>query len=99
MLLESITARPGVPTPGLVVCGVAADFAPANVWEQHKVTACQATRRGDWNYMFYIGFQDGDHARIGLARSRDGIGGCLCTLMLEVYYRILSTGAAGHGDS
>jgi len=24
---------------------------------------------------------------------------CLCTLMLEVYYRFLSTGAAGHGDS
>ena len=48
---------------------------PANAWEQHKVTACQVLRRGDWYYMFYIGFQDGDHARIGLARSRDGIGG------------------------
>ena len=24
---------------------------------------------------------------------------CLCTLMLEVYYRFLSTGTAGHGDS
>ena len=48
---------------------------PANAWEQHKVTACQVVRRGDWHYMFYIGFQDGDHARIGLARSRDGIGG------------------------
>jgi beta-xylosidase len=48
---------------------------PKNAWEQHKVTACQVLRRGDWHYMFYIGFQDEEHARIGLARSRDGIGG------------------------
>ena len=42
-------------------------------WEQHKVTACQVVRRGDWHYMFYIGFRDVDHAQIGLARSKDGI--------------------------
>jgi predicted GH43/DUF377 family glycosyl hydrolase len=44
-----------------------------STWEQHKVTACQVIRRGAWYYMFYIGFRDVDHARIGLARSRDGV--------------------------
>lgn len=48
---------------------------PKNAWEQHKVTASQVVRRGEWHYMFYIGFRDQDHARIGLARSRDGITG------------------------
>ena len=46
---------------------------PSHVWEQHKVTAAQVLRRGDWYYMFYIGFRDTDHAQIGIARSRDGI--------------------------
>lgn len=46
---------------------------PKNEWEQHKVTACQVVRRGDWYYMFYIGFRDVDHAQIGIARSRDGL--------------------------
>jgi predicted GH43/DUF377 family glycosyl hydrolase len=48
---------------------------PANAWERHKVTACQVVRHGGWHYLFYIGFQDVDHAQIGLARSRDGISG------------------------
>ncbi len=48
---------------------------PAIAWERHKVTACQVVRRGDWYYMFYIGFRDEDHAQIGIARSRDGITG------------------------
>jgi predicted GH43/DUF377 family glycosyl hydrolase len=43
-------------------------------WEQHKVTAVQVLKRGDCHYMFYIGFRDVDHAQIGVARSRDGIG-------------------------
>jgi len=46
---------------------------PSNSWEQHNVSACQVIRRGEWYYMFYIGFRDIDHAQIGLARSRDGI--------------------------
>jgi predicted GH43/DUF377 family glycosyl hydrolase len=46
---------------------------PKHVWEQHKVTACQVVKHGDWFYMFYIGFRDVDHAQIGVARSRDGI--------------------------
>ncbi|MCB1124874.1 MAG: DUF1080 domain-containing protein [Verrucomicrobiae bacterium] len=44
-------------------------------WESHKVTGCQVVRQGDWHVMFYIGFQDRDHAQIGIARSRDGITG------------------------
>jgi predicted GH43/DUF377 family glycosyl hydrolase len=48
---------------------------PRHDWEKHKVTACQVERRGDWHYMFYIGFRDEPHAQIGVARSRDGITG------------------------
>jgi hypothetical protein len=48
---------------------------PASPWEEHKVTACQVVQRGDWHYMFYIGFHDLNRAQIGLARSRDGITG------------------------
>jgi predicted GH43/DUF377 family glycosyl hydrolase len=48
---------------------------PASAWEKHKVTACQVVRQGEWHLMFYIGFRDENHARIGIARSKDGIGG------------------------
>jgi predicted GH43/DUF377 family glycosyl hydrolase len=48
---------------------------PKNAWEKDRVTACQVVRQGDWHVMFYIGFRDRDHAQIGLARSKDGIGG------------------------
>jgi predicted GH43/DUF377 family glycosyl hydrolase len=48
---------------------------PKNVWEQDRVTACQVIRQGEWFLMFYIGFEDGNHAQIGAARSRDGITG------------------------
>jgi predicted GH43/DUF377 family glycosyl hydrolase len=46
---------------------------PRHVWEQHKVTACQVVRHDGWHLMFYIGFEDVHQARIGLARSRDGV--------------------------
>ena len=46
---------------------------PKNSWEQHKVTACQVVRQGDWYLMFYIGFRDVNYAQIGIARSKDGI--------------------------
>ncbi len=46
---------------------------PSHVWEQFKVAGAQVFRRGDWYYIFYIGFRDVDHAQIGVARSRDGI--------------------------
>lgn len=48
---------------------------PKQEWEKHKVTACQVVRRGQWYYLFYIGFRDVDHAQIGVARSRDGVTG------------------------
>ena len=48
---------------------------PAIAWEHHKVTASMVVIRDGWHYMFYIGFSDVDHARIGVARSRDGISG------------------------
>jgi predicted GH43/DUF377 family glycosyl hydrolase len=47
---------------------------PSIAWERHKVTACQVVQRDGWFLMFYIGFRDIDHAQIGIARSRDGIG-------------------------
>ena len=39
------------------------------------MTACQVVKAGGWHFMFYIGFEDVDTARICLARSRDGISG------------------------
>jgi predicted GH43/DUF377 family glycosyl hydrolase len=50
-------------------------FGPSNEseWESFKVTGGQVILHNGWHIMFYIGFQDIDHAQIGLARSRDGI--------------------------
>jgi predicted GH43/DUF377 family glycosyl hydrolase len=48
---------------------------PKAEWEQERVTGCQVVKRGDWHYMFYIGFRDQNHAQIGVARSRDGVAG------------------------
>ena len=42
-------------------------------WERAKVTAPSVVRIDDWYYLFYIGFEDIGTARIGVARSRDGI--------------------------
>jgi predicted GH43/DUF377 family glycosyl hydrolase len=44
-------------------------------WERNRVAACQVIEWRGWFLMFYIGFANIDHAAIGLARSRDGIGG------------------------
>jgi predicted GH43/DUF377 family glycosyl hydrolase len=46
---------------------------PRNAWEKDRVTGCQVVRHKGWHLMFYIGFEDQQHARIGLARSRDGV--------------------------
>ena len=46
---------------------------PENLWERERATACQVLKYKGWHYMFYIGFEDIDKARINLARSRDGI--------------------------
>lgn len=48
---------------------------PKIEWEQYKVTACQVVPDNGWYLMFYIGFRDIDHAKIGVARSKDGITG------------------------
>jgi len=48
---------------------------PKTPWEKKKVTACQVFKHGDWHLMFYIGFEHDSLARIGIARSRDGITG------------------------
>lgn len=42
-------------------------------WEKDKVTACQVVKCADYYLMFYIGFADVHTARIGVARSPDGI--------------------------
>ena len=46
---------------------------PDTPWEKKKVAACQIVRQGQWHVMFYIGFEHKRLARIGLARSRDGV--------------------------
>ena len=46
---------------------------PETKWEQKKVTACQIVKHGRWHLMFYIGFETDSIARIGVARSRDGV--------------------------
>ena len=46
---------------------------PKTTWEQHKVTAGQLVKRGEWFYLFYIGFENEHLARIGVARSKDGV--------------------------
>lgn len=51
------------------------EAVPENLWERERATACQVVHQGDWYYMFYIGFEDIDKARINLARSRNGITG------------------------
>jgi predicted GH43/DUF377 family glycosyl hydrolase len=50
-------------------------FRPSakNSWEKDRVTGCQVIRHNGWHVMFYIGFEDKHNARIGLARSKDGI--------------------------
>jgi beta-1,2-mannobiose phosphorylase / 1,2-beta-oligomannan phosphorylase len=48
---------------------------PTARWEAHKVTAAQVIRTGQGYVMFYIGFENVDLARIGAARSPDGIDG------------------------
>jgi len=46
---------------------------PLIPWERHKVTGCQIIKRAFDYLMFYVGFEDIDTARIGIARSADGI--------------------------
>jgi sucrose-6-phosphate hydrolase SacC (GH32 family) len=62
--------------------GIQWDKLPANPifrkdsshpFEQDRVGACQLVRADGWYYMFYIGYEDIDTARVCLARSRNGV--------------------------
>ena len=46
-----------------------------NPYEQDRIGACQVVKADGWHYMFYIGYEDIDTARICLARSRNGVTG------------------------
>ncbi len=50
-------------------------FPPSrkHVYEQERLGACQVLMRDGWYYLFYIGYEDIDTARICLARSPDGL--------------------------
>ena len=48
---------------------------PSSPWERAKVAGADVHKLDGWYYMFYIGFANIHHANIGIARSRDGIGG------------------------
>ena len=41
--------------------------------EQDRVGACQVVKADGWHYMFYIGYEDIDTARICVARSKNGV--------------------------
>ena len=49
--------------------------SPEHPYEQDRVGACQVIQADGWYYMFYIGFEDVDTARVCVARSRNGITG------------------------
>lgn len=42
-------------------------------YERDRVGACQIVKADGWHYMFYIGYEDIDTARICVARSRNGV--------------------------
>ena len=46
---------------------------PGNVYEQERVGGCQVVKVDGEYYLFYIGYENIDTARICVARSRDGI--------------------------
>lgn len=48
---------------------------PDQLWEQHKVVACQVIKHDGWYYMFYVGHMHEERAAVGMARSKNGIDG------------------------
>ena len=44
-----------------------------NPYEQDRIGACHIEKYNGWYYMFYIGYEDIDTARICLARSKNGV--------------------------
>ncbi len=48
---------------------------PYNSYEQERIGGCQIIKMEDAYYLFYIGYEDIDTARICVAKSKDGIVG------------------------
>lgn len=48
---------------------------PANFYEQERIGGCQIMKAEDEYYLFYIGYEDIDTARICVAKSKDGVVG------------------------
>lgn len=46
---------------------------PNNIYEQARIGGCQVIKMEDEYYLFYIGYEDINTARICVAKSRDGI--------------------------
>jgi predicted GH43/DUF377 family glycosyl hydrolase len=67
---------------------------PGNRWEQDRVTGCQVIPEPGGYLMFYIGFENESRARIGLARSPDGV-----TWQRHPANPIISTGAGQAWDA
>jgi len=44
-----------------------------NTYEQDRIAGCHVFRRDSWYYLFYIGYEHIDTARICAARSPDGL--------------------------
>lgn len=48
---------------------------PDSLWERERVAGCQVLFVDGWYYLFYIGYEDLFKARVGMARSRNGVDG------------------------
>lgn len=48
---------------------------PENYYEKERIGGCQVLKPEDGYYLFYIGYEDVDTARICVARSEDGVTG------------------------
>lgn len=68
---------------------------PDELWERERVAGAHVVKRDGWHYLFYIGYEDMFKARIGLARSRDGIS----EWERHPANPILSAGVPGSWDS
>lgn len=68
---------------------------PDTLWERERVAGAHIEYLGGWYYMFYIGYEDKVRARIGIARSRDGVS----DWQRHSANPILSAGIPGAWDS
>lgn len=68
---------------------------PQQLWERDRVAGAHVVFDDGWYYVFYIGYEDMFKARIGLARSRDG----MTNWQRHPANPILSAGIPGAWDS